>query len=238
MPSLAHSENLSHRITKHLGVEIIKGRYTPQSSFPTEAELCETYDVSRSALREAVKMLSAKGLLVSRPRKGTRVQLASQWNLLDPDVLQWFQQTQPSFQLLREFNQMRMAIEPEAAALAAQFANADDKQALSDSLDAMEQASVGLADALDADISFHVTILQASHNRFFAQLQHLTQTALRFSIRLTNQQKGVDVADLDEHRGVAEAIYSGDSEVAKTRMTKMLQEVDDLIVRALSMESS
>src|SRR5512139_2172098 len=111
--------NLTFRIMESLGTAIVTGRYSEDNPFPIEASLCEQYGVSRSVLREAVKMLTAKGLLSSRPRHGTWVQAERDWNFLDPDVLRWLLERKLSFSLLIEFTQMRLAVEPFAAAFAA-----------------------------------------------------------------------------------------------------------------------
>jgi len=140
--------------------------------------------------------------------------------------------TSRPLELLREFNQMRMAVEPEAAALAAQRDDLDRSEMLQ-ALARMQSAIDGTDDALESDIAFHVAILEASDNRFFSQLKVLTQTALRFSIRLTNRQKGVDVADYEEHKAVFDAITDGEPELASERVKTMLLEVDELISSAM-----
>src|SRR5882724_8440084 len=112
-------QNLTYSIVHDLGVAIVTGVYSKQNPFPVEAELCRQYGASRSVLREAVKMLTAKGLLGARPRQGTWVQPESNWNLLDPDVLRWLLERKFSYSLLVEFAQIRLAVEPKAAALAA-----------------------------------------------------------------------------------------------------------------------
>jgi DNA-binding FadR family transcriptional regulator len=114
-------QNLTYRIVQALGVAIVSGTYTVKNPFPIEAELCRQYGASRSVLREAVKMLTAKGLLSARPRQGTWVQPEEHWNLLDPDVLRWLMERKPSYALLREFALVRLAVEPKAAALAARW---------------------------------------------------------------------------------------------------------------------
>ena len=114
----ALGRNLTHGMLDTLGRAIVTGRYEHRP-FPTEAEIAKTHGVSRSVTREAVKMLTAKGLVSARPRQGTIVQPASAWNLFDTDVLRWTLERKFSVDLLRHFNQLRVAIEPEAAALAA-----------------------------------------------------------------------------------------------------------------------
>ncbi|MGZ8358968.1 MAG: FadR/GntR family transcriptional regulator, partial [Allosphingosinicella sp.] len=114
--------NLTYAMLDALGRGIVTGQYD-ERRFPTEAELARCHDVSRSVTREAVKMLTAKGLLTARPRKGTSVQPSAQWNLFDPDVLRWMLERKFSLELLRQFSELRLAIEPAAAALAAGVAD-------------------------------------------------------------------------------------------------------------------
>ena len=132
MAILDRNFNLSQRMVQELGRTIICGEFS-DDSLPTEAELCEKFGVSRSAVREAVKMLSAKGLISSKPRQGIRIQPEDQWNIFDPDLLRWTLESRPTLKVLKEFLQVRIAIEPEAASLAARYA--DDKK-----IDAIEQA--------------------------------------------------------------------------------------------------
>jgi DNA-binding FadR family transcriptional regulator len=99
----ARGENLTYRIVEDLGIAIVTSRYSKNNPFPVEADLCKQYGVSRSILREAVKMLTAKGLLGARPRQGTWVQPEEVWNLLDPDMLRWLLERKLSFSQLIEF---------------------------------------------------------------------------------------------------------------------------------------
>src|ERR1044071_9680329 len=102
--------NLTFRMLDALARAIVTGAYEKRR-FPNEAELAEEHDVSRSVTREAVKMLTAKGLLTARPRKGTTVQPPSSWNLFDTDVLKWLLEREFSLELLRQFSELRIAIE-------------------------------------------------------------------------------------------------------------------------------
>src|SRR3546814_317147 len=113
--------NLTYGMLDAIGRAIVVGDYDG-ATFPTEAELAKQHGVSRSVTREAVKMLTAKGLLSARPRQGTIVQPTTSWNLFDTDVLRWLLERQFPIDLLRQFNELRVAIEPEAAALAARVA--------------------------------------------------------------------------------------------------------------------
>ncbi len=230
MTARALGQNLTSSIVQDLGVAIVTGTYSDRNPFPVEAQLCRQYGASRTALREAVKMLTAKGLLGARPRQGTWVQPESKWNLLDPDILGWLLERKFSPALLTEFTEVRLAIEPLAAALAARAASAEDKQAVRDAIDRMRAAERGEDDPLASDIAFHVAVLRASKNRFYAQLTELTATALRFSIRTTNRYKGVQLASVADHKRVADAIIAGRPAVAAEAMRKMIQEALDLIV--------
>ena len=228
--------NLSQRMTHELGKAIVRGQYSEVGGLPTEADLCEEFGISRSAMREAVKMLSAKGLITSRPRQGIRILPEDQWNIFDSDVLKWILESNPSLELLKEFLQMRMAIEPEAAALAAKHAQPQDIEAIGKAIERMKAAKDGLDDPLLSDIAFHISILYASRNRFFIQLREFVQTALNVSIRHTNQLKGITVGDIEDHSAIYFAIKAGDAEKARAAVNHMIDEAQGLIDSALKAE--
>ena len=212
--------NLTHGLVDRLGRAIVTGMYE-QTSLLTEADLAEEHGVSRSVIREVVKMLTAKGLLNARPRQGTAVEPASSWNLLDPDVLRWLLKRGLSIDLLAQFNQLRAAIEPEAAALAAISATPPDIVEIEAGLTRMAKAEQGLDDVLEADIAFHVAILRSSGNPFYLQLREVVDTALRTSIRFTNrlQRRPADMAD---HASVLDAIKLKDPHLARTVMRELI----------------
>jgi DNA-binding FadR family transcriptional regulator len=219
--------NLTHGMLDTLGKAIVTGHYATQP-FPTEAQIAKTHGVSRSVTREAVKMLTAKGLVSARPRQGTIVQPAGNWNLFDTDVLRWLLDRQFTVELLRQFNQLRIAIEPEAAALAARFHTEADMAAIRAGLVRMEAAEAGQDDPLDADIAFHVAILRASQNPFYAQFQTVVATALHTSIRFTNRIKGRS-ANIADHEAVARAIAAREPDAARVAMRRIIGDVLELI---------
>jgi DNA-binding FadR family transcriptional regulator len=222
--------NLTHGLLDHLGKAIVTGVYEDKP-FPTEAELSKQNGVSRSVTREAVKMLTAKGLLSARPRQGTVVRPASSWNLFDPDVLRWLLDRKFSIDLLRQFNELRIAIEPAAAALAATAADETALNEIRAGFARMEAAERGEDDPPDADIAFHVAILKASSNPFYFQFRDVVTTALRTSIRFTNRIKG-RTADLAQHGEVKEAIERHDPEGARAAMQAIITDVVELIETA------
>jgi DNA-binding FadR family transcriptional regulator len=224
-----YGRSITADIVQVLGEEIVTGVYGAHNPFPNEAGLCERLGVSRSILREAVKMLTSKGLLNARSGQGTWVEPESNWNFLDPEVLRWLLERKFSTALLQEFAQVRLAIEPMAAFLAAKRVDPEAMADIDAALDLMKAVDGGEADPLASDIAFHVAVLRASGNRFIAQMQDLSEAALRTSIRLTNMRKGVHQANVADHERVAEAIRVGDAEGAREAMREMMFEVLSLI---------
>jgi DNA-binding FadR family transcriptional regulator len=231
MNTRVRGQNLTYSIANHIGIAIVTGVYSADNPIPIEAELCREYDASRPVLREAVKMLTAKGLLGARPRRGTWVQPEDRWNLLDPDVLGWLLERKFSPALLIEFTEMRLAVEPGAATLAANVAGPEEKAAISHAIERMQAADRGDDDPLDSDIAFHVAVLRASRNRFYAQLTGFTSTALRFSIRMTNRYKGVRLASVADHKKVADAIIAGKAGAAGEAKRRLIQEALEIICK-------
>ncbi|MEZ5997849.1 MAG: FadR/GntR family transcriptional regulator [Hyphomonas sp.] len=224
--------NLSDQVADALGRSIASGERAPGSFLPTETELLEEFGTSRTVLREAIKMLSAKGLLDARPRRGTMVKPESEWNLADPDILNWLLGRRNVLPLMMEFADLRLALEPGAAALAARMATEQARQDMREAFERMAAAARGEEEPLAADIAFHVSILKASGNRFFFSLRFLVQVALQFSIRITNQRKGVDRASLDDHRRILEAILARDAARAEQAMRDLILETIDLLAAA------
>jgi DNA-binding FadR family transcriptional regulator len=222
--------NLTFAMLDAIGRAIVTGTYESRR-FPTEAELALQYEVSRSVTREAVKMLTAKGLLTARPRKGTTVRPASSWNLFDTDVLRWLLEREFSLELLRQFSELRIAIEPEAAALAARAADSAAVAKIATGYARMEAAEAGKDDALDSDIAFHIAVLEACGNPFYRQFRDVVETALRTSIRFTNRFKG-RTASLPAHHAVLAAIEAGDSDGARSAMAAIIDDVMDLFEKA------
>ena len=230
METIGSGRNLTYALLDSVGKAIVVGAYDA-NPFPTEADLAKQYEVSRSVTRGAVKMLTAKGLLVARPRKGTSVQPTRAWNLFDPDVLRWMLERKFSLDLLRQFNELRIAIEPMAAMLAAETADAAGLAAIEVGYQRMVAAEAGDDDPLEADIAFHIAVLEASANPFYAQFRDVVKTALRTSIRFTNRFKG-RTASLPQHRAVLTAIQARDGEAARAAMQALIEDVMALIAEA------
>jgi DNA-binding FadR family transcriptional regulator len=228
---MSGSINLTQSLVQKLGSSIVRGDLPAGKSLPIEAELGKKFGASRTVMREAVKILSTKGLIGQRPRVGTYVHTEDKWDLLDAEVLTWILDRHFSHSLVREFLEVRLGIEPAAAALAAVNATAEDKELLREKLEKMKGAMNGHFDPVAADIAFHATILEISHNRFYHQLTPIVETALRFSIRLTNKTKGA-VADYDAHDKVYRAIRNSNPDAAARACRELITEALALVIKS------
>jgi DNA-binding FadR family transcriptional regulator len=227
---MAGSINLTQSLVQLLGSSIVRGDLAAGKPLPIEAELGRKFGASRTVMREAVKILSTKGLIGQRPRVGTYVQPEDKWDLLDAELLTWILDRRFSHTLVREFLEVRIGIEPAAAALAALNATDVEKALLKSKLEKMKGAINGDFDAVAADIAFHSTILEISHNRFYQQLTPIVATGLRFSIRLTNNVKGA-LADYNAHARVYRAIKNGKAEAASRACRQLVKEALLLVIR-------
>jgi DNA-binding FadR family transcriptional regulator len=223
--------NLTQSLVQKLGSSIVRGELPAGQPLPIEAELGKKFGASRTVTREAVKILSTKGLIGQRPRVGTYVHPEDRWDLLDSEVLTWILDRRFSYSLVREFLEVRIGIEPAAAALAAVNATDGEKDLLKQKLEKMKGAINGHFDPVAADIAFHSTILEISHNRFYHQLTPIVETALRFSIRVTNKAKGA-LADYDAHEKIYKAIRSGSPEASAKACRDLIREALALVVRS------
>jgi DNA-binding FadR family transcriptional regulator len=228
---MAGNVNLTQSLVQKLGSSIVRGELPAGKPLPIEAELGRKFGASRTVMREAVKILSTKGLIGQRPRVGTYVHPEDRWDLLDAEVLTWILDRHFSHALVREFLEVRIGIEPAAAALAATNATDADKELLKSKLERMKGAINGHFDPVAADIAFHATILEISHNRFYHRLTPIVETALRFSIRLTNKAKGA-LADYDAHERIYRAIKNGNADIASRACRELIKEALVLVMRA------
>jgi DNA-binding FadR family transcriptional regulator len=216
--------NLTHTLADALGRDIVSGAHA-SGKVLSEAAVAGPELASRSAVREAVRLLEGKGLIEARPRRGTTVLPQERWNLYDRDVQTWLRTASAQSKLLNDLLAMRRIVEPEAAALAAASRRDLNIDRLSAAHDRMVAAQNGNGDSLDADIAFHAAILLSSDNSFLFALTPLVETALRQSIRLTNALRGDVVGDLAAHSRVFYAIRDGDADQARTSMRQLLDDV-------------
>src|SRR5689334_3137788 len=157
-------ENLSEKVAGTIGRRIVSGQYKPGEILPTEPKVQAEFGVSRTAVREAIRLLSAKGLTLSRPKVGTRVRPTMDWNMFDADILRWQVDDNPSDDFINALFEMREIIEPSAAALAAERSGADELEALGAAMEGIQNEARGSDPQIAADLDFHLTILRASRN--------------------------------------------------------------------------
>ncbi len=200
-----------------LAARILTGEISEGDTLDLPA-LREELDVSLTALREALKVLSAKGMIDARQKRGTFVQPRSSWNLLDTDVMRWQTESAADPGLFAELTEMRVLVEPAAARLAAERATEADVEALAAALDRMTGAR-DLAATVRADRDFHRLLVAAAHNAFLTQVERI------IAIGLAERVHG-SVADdpLPSHRAVLDAIVARDPEAAHEAMRALVDE--------------
>jgi GntR family transcriptional regulator, galactonate operon transcriptional repressor len=216
--------NLFGHVVEELGIRIVRGDLGPDEPFPKEADLEREYGVSRSVIREAVKTLAAKGLLESKTRTGIRVLPAMHWNLLDAEVLSWRYNTMQPVQFFAELFEIRLMIEPEAAALAAMRATGDELEEIETAFQAMVEASQANTPGIEADLRFHRGILAAGRNPLLLQMGNLIGVGLLISHRFSRESFAMF---LPLHRDVMEAIKAVDPDGARASMQRLLNETRD-----------
>ncbi|GHE96826.1 FadR/GntR family transcriptional regulator [Streptomyces fumanus] len=230
---VVHFRTMHQRVVDELGRRIAAGAWRPGEALPVEDALAAELGVSRGALREAVKALEAKGMLRVRPRTGTRVLPAGQWNHLDRDVLRW-QQAGDAAALLRDTGELRRIVEPEAARLAAGRAGPDDVRVLDEYLAAMEAAAAepGRRGYVEADTAFHRALLDASGNRLLGSLGRALDIALEHSFLVSTRTPGAVEASLPRHRAVVRAIAARDPGAAAAAMLTIVEAAAQEIARS------
>lgn len=203
-------KSMHSRIVQELGMQIVSGRFLPDDKLPAEALLCEEYAVSRPVLREATRVLVAKGLVYSRPRVGTVVKPRKDWHMLDPDVLHWLMQSSPQSQFFDLLTSVRSIIEPAAAALAAQFATEADIASIGEAYQRMEAAPTPEA-LLQPDLDFHSRIADATHNDLLANLCNMLSVAIAEALKHSNQRPNLHERALPRHKAILTAIENRDA---------------------------
>lgn len=221
-------------IAHDLGVAIVTGVHQPGDTLPGEIEFAGTLHVSRSAYREAVRMLMAKGLVESRPKAGTRVSPRSRWNLLDPDVLAWMFEGEPSEAFIRSLFELRMIVEPAAAALAAERRSARELAQLGHALEEMDRHGLATPEGRAADQAFHHLILEATRNEPLTTLSSTIAAAVGWTTIFKQRKRRLPRDPMPEHRLLYGAIVAGDPEAARTAMAELVRQA--LADTELSME--
>lgn len=210
-------------IARDIGVRIVSGQLTPGSVLDGEIAASEQLKVSRTAYREALRILAAKGLVESRPKLGTRVSATGSWHLLDPDVVSWIFSGDPDLRLLNALFELRTIVEPAAAALAAARRSKEQLRALRDALDVMATASLAVEAGRRADRSFHSVLLEASGNPFLASLTSGIAAAVSWTTVFKQRAAPLSRDPQPDHLRVYDAVQRRDPAAARAAMTDLVR---------------
>ena len=217
--------NIRTSLADRLGREIVSGVYAPGSLLPSAAEVCARFSVSRTALREVYSALTAKAMIVARPKIGTRVRPKSDWNMLDPEVLSWHLESTPTESFVAELFVLRQMVEPEAAALVAGARSQATIDRIAEAYRRMERFKDGAGYLIGADLDFHMGILEGTGNHFLTALGGLIRTSLECTFELSWEGASKIQEDrLHQHLAILNAIRDGSPELAKSRMKELLSD--------------
>lgn len=225
---------LAMQVSREVGRRIVGGHYREDALIEDEGRLSERYGVSKSVIREAVKLLVAKGLLEVRRGSGTRVRRRASWSLLDDDVLAWHLSVDPKPDFLRQLMDIRRMMEPKAAAWAAEFGSSEALAEIEAAQLRMEQEQSSIQDFVVADALFHRSILRAANNELLRAMEGVIFSALLSSIKLTNADPRENKTSIPFHRDVMEAICARNAEDAEAKMIMLLGDADDRLANTIA----
>jgi len=210
-------------IARDLGIAILSGRHAPGALFEGEIESAGRLGVSRTAYREAVRILAAKGLIESRPKAGTRVTPRARWNLLDPELLAWMFSDEPDPAFVRDLFELRGIIEPAAAEFAALRRTDAQAAELAHALDEMRVHGLSTAAGRAADQRFHNAILAAAHNAALASLASSVGAAVSWTTTFKHRKQSLPRDPVSDHEAVLHAIVVQDAARARNAMRELLE---------------
>jgi DNA-binding FadR family transcriptional regulator len=227
-------KNVHGNTLDRLGEAIVAGRHLPGTAIPPEPTLCEEFGVSRTVIREAVKSLVAKGLLITGPKLGTRVLPSDGWNWFDPDVVAWQTKAGLTREFLRDVQDMRRIVEPAAVCLAAERATAPDIEAIEAAYAGMQEAIEQGGDYVRYDLLFHQGLLRACHNRMLVQMSKALGALLRTSFEISTARPDGPAQSLPMHRDVLDAVIARAPQRAEQAALKLIDSARDDIEAVLS----
>jgi DNA-binding FadR family transcriptional regulator len=217
-------------VAQDLGIAILSGTHQPGDHFAGEIEQSAAMGVSRTAYREAIRILTAKGLLESKPKAGTRITPRERWNLLDPEMLEWMFMGKPNEQFIHDLFELRNLLEPAAAKLAAERRTAQQLDVMQSAIDDMRAYGLATTEGQAADQRFHATLLAASGNQALATLASSVGAAVQWTTNFKQRANPNPRDPLPEHIAVFEAIKAGD----KARAFSAMEELIDLAFKDMA----
>lgn len=226
--------SLHATVLHEIGGKIVRGELAPGEPLPNADDWSAMRGISRTVLREVIKVLAGKGLIESRQKTGTRIRPRSDWNFLDPDVLAWRYAPARSAGDASELFELRRAIEPMAASLAAERASREQVAELGALLKEMEQTADNGERFAQPDLAFHQAILRMTGNELIGSLAALIETALLISFRLSNDNSRGQRHSMPLHRRVASRIAAGDGPGARRALLSLLDQAEDDVRQAIA----
>jgi len=227
---------LQGRVIDAVGLQIIGGLYAPGELLPKEADLSDEYGVSRTSVREAMRVLAAKGLVDIRQKVGTRVRQPELWNLFDSDLLRWHSEAGRGEEVMRDLVEVRQIMEPAAARLAAGRASMDDLRRIDDALQSMTRNSSNREAYANADVEFHQAVYAASHNVLLRQFGAVVADFMYLTFNV-QQDAATDEYDFEQdaesHAAVFRAIDRGNGEAAADAMLTVVLDGKNALAKAL-----
>lgn len=224
--------NVHGQVAHALGGRIVSGELAPGSLLPPEAELSRQLGVSRTALREAIKLMSAKGLVESRRKAGTRVRPRAAWALLDPDVLAWQLEAMPGSRFAQNLFELRRIVEPEAAALAAIRHTPAQAALLEEAMAAMSTATDGISWVKPLRAFYHI-LLEATQNELIEALGFLPEATFIMAIQYewvsTNRHVSAAL-----RRSIVDAVLNRDADTARRKMAELVDFIGDSMLKTMA----
>jgi len=216
---------MSAQVAKILGTRIVSGEFRPGDALPVEGELCSAFGVSRTTIREAIKHLAGKRLIEVSPKIGTRVMPFNDWNLLDREVLAWRLNAQFDSKIVEDLFEMRLCFEPRASHLAALHGPDEDLLRIERRYDDLAAAAAGsdVRAVAQADLEFHLIIINVSQNGMFITLGGAIKAALRVSAEMLHRHASHPGEDLALYNEVRRAIVARKPEAAAEAMRCLLE---------------
>lgn len=211
-------DNLHRSVTRILALRIIEAdASTGPFTFPNEDELCIQLGVSRTVVRESMKVLADKGMVEMKPRAGTKALPRSRWRLLDPDILAWQSESRLDPAFLRHLCEVRLAIEPTAAGFAALRGTDEDFARIERCYRERKSRAKSLAqeEGIELDLEFHRAVVAASHNPLLDQLSATISAPLRAALAFTSKLPAAVELDLEAYSRLLEALHERDPLAAR-----------------------
>lgn len=217
---------MSAQVARILGTRIVGGQYQPGDTLPIESDLCAQFGVSRTTIREAIKSLAGKRLIDVQPKVGTRVLPFADWNLLDREVLTWRLQTQFDAKIVEDIFEMRLCFEPRACYLAAENCSAEDLRVITRKFEKLKQTIQNRDEwqiAAQAELDFHITVINLSRNGMFVTIGSAIKAALRVSSEVLLKNAVLPEDYLDLYGNVLARIIAREPAQAEAAMSVLLQ---------------